>query len=75
MEPDLTDLISQAQAARIRGCSHEAIRDLIKRGKLKSFGIGDRVFVLRSEVERFKPGKPGPRKKPKKSSRKEPKTA
>ncbi|PYP87837.1 MAG: hypothetical protein DMF61_09340 [Blastocatellia bacterium AA13] len=72
MKPDLTDLISQAQAARIRGCSHEAIRDLIKRGKLKSFEIGDRVFVLQSEVERFKPGKPGPRKIPKKS--KKPKT-
>ena len=62
MKPDLEDLISQAEAARIRGCSHEAIRDLIRRGKLKSLKIGDRVFVSRREVENFKTGKPGPKK-------------
>ena len=52
---DLEDLITQAEAARIRGVSREAIYDLVARGKLKVVEIGGQKFVSRSEVERYEP--------------------
>jgi hypothetical protein len=64
MKIDPEELISQAQAARIRGCSHQAIVGLVKRGKLRTFKIGDKIFVLKSEVEAYNPGRAGrPKKK------------
>jgi excisionase family DNA binding protein len=64
MKVDLDDLISQAEAARIRGVGHEAIRQLIKRNRLKTFRIGGKVFLSRQEVEAYKPAVGGrPRKK------------
>ena len=45
--------ISQADAARIRGVSNQAIADLIKRGRLTSVSIAGRKLLLRSEVEAF----------------------
>lgn len=64
MKIDPEELISQAQAAKIRGVSHQAIVDLVARGKFKTFKIGDKVFLLRKEVENYKPGRAGrPRKK------------
>lgn len=33
-----TDLITQTEAARRRGCSRQAIHELVKRGRLKSYG-------------------------------------
>jgi len=60
---DLSDLISQAEAARIRGVTRAAIADLIKRGKLKSVDLAGRQLVYRSEIEAYEPGEPGrPRK-------------
>lgn len=58
---DLGDLISQAEAARIRGVTRAAIRDLIRRGRLRSAPIGGRELVYRSEVEAFEKEKPGPK--------------
>jgi excisionase family DNA binding protein len=52
---DLEDLITQAEAARIRGVSREAIYDLVARGKLKVRQIGGQKFVQRSEVENYEP--------------------
>ena len=64
MRLDESDMISQAEAARIRGVSHEAIRNLVERGRLKAYRIGGRVFVSRREVEAFEPDPGGrPRKK------------
>jgi excisionase family DNA binding protein len=60
-EGELSDLISQAEAARIRGVSRAAIRDLIRRGRLRSMEIGGRALVYRSEVEYFEKDKPGPK--------------
>lgn len=51
---DLTDLISQAEAARLRGVSREAIYDLVARGRLEAIEIGGMKFVQRSEVLGFK---------------------
>jgi hypothetical protein len=36
----------------------------VKRGKLRTFKIGDKIFVLKSEVEAYNPGRAGrPKKK------------
>jgi excisionase family DNA binding protein len=62
-EGELSDLISQAEAARIRGVSRAAIRDLIRRERLRSVSVGGRELVYRSEVEAFEKDKPGPKTK------------
>jgi predicted XRE-type DNA-binding protein len=63
------DLITQAEAARIRGVSPEAISNLIARGRLTPYDVAGRVHVRRSEVESFernpagRPSKKGKGKK------------
>jgi predicted XRE-type DNA-binding protein len=47
------DLITQAEAARIRDVTPEAIANLIKRGRLTAYDIAGRVHVRRSDVENF----------------------
>lgn len=59
---DLGDLISQAEAARIRGVTRAAIRDLIRRQRLRFVEVGGRELVYRSEVEAFKKNTPGPKR-------------
>lgn len=61
-ETVMSDLISQAEAARIRDVSRAAIRDLIRRGRLRSFNLAGRELVYRSEVESFEKEAPGPKK-------------
>ena len=51
----LENYISQAEAARIRGVSQQAIVNLIRRGRLTTVRVADRVLVIRSEVESFQP--------------------
>jgi excisionase family DNA binding protein len=60
---DMSDLISQSEAARLRGVSRNAIGYLVRQGRLSTTEVGGRTFVYRSEVEAFKPGKPGPKAK------------
>jgi hypothetical protein len=63
MKVELSDLITQKEAAKIRGVSPQSINDLVKRGKLRTFTIGDRKFLLRPEVKAYKAEKGGrPRK-------------
>jgi excisionase family DNA binding protein len=50
---DLEDLISQSEAARLRGVSRAAISDLIKRRRLRSIKIAGHQLLFRSEVESF----------------------
>lgn len=52
---ELQDLITQAEAARLRGVSREAIYGLVARGKLSVVEIGGQKFVRRSEVESYTP--------------------
>ncbi len=69
---DLNDLITQAEAARIREVSREAIADLIARKRLQTVEIAGQRFVKRSEVESFierKAGRP-PKAKPAPNGRK-----
>jgi hypothetical protein len=59
------DLIRQAEAARLRGVTREAINDLIKRRKLKTKVIGGVTFVSRKEVLNYEPesgGRPAKKK-------------
>lgn len=55
----LQDLISQKEAAEIRGVSIQAIDYLIKAGRLKGVKVGGKTFVIRKEVEEFKPKRTG----------------
>jgi hypothetical protein len=48
------DLITQAEAARLRGVTQVAIADLIKRGRLSPVEIAGRKHLRRSELLRFK---------------------
>lgn len=61
----MSDLITQAEAARLRNVSPQAISDLIKRNKLKTKTIGTVTFVYRSSVLAYKPsagGRPAKKK-------------
>jgi hypothetical protein len=55
------DWISQAEGARLRGVSRQAIANLVKNGRLRTFAVGGRVFVSRAELlafERLPAGRP-----------------
>jgi excisionase family DNA binding protein len=51
--------VSQAEAARIRGVSRQAISRLIKKERLRVLRIGGKVLVSRNEIEAFVPEQPG----------------
>ena len=55
------DLITQAEAARLRGVTRAAIAYLVAQGRLHTYERFGVTFVSRSEVEGFEPQKPGPR--------------
>jgi len=52
---DPSDWISQAEAARLRGVSRQAIALLVKKKRLMVLKIGGRLLVSRKDVEAFKP--------------------
>lgn len=52
---DPNEWISQAEAARLRGVSRQAIALLVKKGRLPILKIGGRLLVRRKEVEDFTP--------------------
>lgn len=52
---DPNEWISQAEAARLRGVSRQAIALLVKKGRLSVLKIGGRLLVRRKEVEEFTP--------------------
>jgi excisionase family DNA binding protein len=51
--------ISQAEAARIRGVSPQAIARLIQKGRFKPLEIGGRLLLRRTEVENYQVKPPG----------------
>jgi predicted DNA-binding protein (UPF0251 family) len=53
--------ISQAEAARIRGVSQQAIDNLVKRNRFKTLKFGGRTLLNRADVENYQPHPPGPR--------------
>ena len=60
---DADEWVSQAEAARIRGVSRQAIARLIKKGRFRVLKIGGKVLLKRSDVKAYEPEEPGrPRK-------------
>lgn len=51
--------ISQAQAARLRNVSRQAIAKLVGNGRLRTLEVGGRSFVSRADVLAFEPNPPG----------------
>lgn len=67
---DMSDLITQAEAARIRGVTPASISELVSRGRLRSVEMFGKRLVYRSEVESFEPEHKGwPKGKARKSRR------
>jgi hypothetical protein len=63
MKIDLSELVSIPEAAKMRGVSNQAISKLMQRGRLTTIEISGKKFLLRKEVEAFKPDVGGrPRK-------------
>ena len=63
MKIDLDKMVTQAEAAEIRGVSLQAISYLVKNGRLKSVKVVGRVLLYRDEVENFIPNLGGRPKK------------
>ena len=63
---DPTEWVSQADAAKIRGVTRQAIARLLAKGRFTALSIAGKVLLKRSEVGEFKP-KP-PRLSPKDSN-------
>jgi len=65
MNIDPSELVSQPEAAKMRGVSTQAINKLMQRGRLTVIEISGKKFLLRKEVEAFEPNITGrPRKNP-----------
>ena len=57
------DWISQAEAARLRGVSQQAIYQLVEKGRFRTLEIGGRTLVWREDVQNYEAQKGGrPRK-------------
>jgi excisionase family DNA binding protein len=57
---NVKDWISKSEAARLRGVSRQAIWELVRRGRLKSFRFGGRMYLSRTEVMGFERRARGP---------------
>jgi excisionase family DNA binding protein len=58
---EMDDLITQTEAAKLRGISLPSINELVRRGRLRSKEVFGKNLVYRSEVLAFKKEKPGPK--------------
>lgn len=56
---DTEDLITQAEAAELRGSTIPAINELVRRGRLRSVARFGKTLVFRSEVLAYEPSKGG----------------
>ncbi len=56
---NLSQWISQAEAARRRGVSRQAIAKLVKLGRLRTLVIGGHTLVQRDDVKTFEPRSAG----------------
>jgi excisionase family DNA binding protein len=57
----MDDLVSISQAAELRGVSHAAIQDLIKRGRLAPVEVAGRRLLRRGDVQGFQRASKGGR--------------
>jgi hypothetical protein len=58
---DDDDLVTQAEAARLRGVTRSAITYLITQGRLRTHERYGVRFLSRAEVIAYEPAKPGPK--------------
>jgi hypothetical protein len=58
---ELEELISQADAAKLRGVSRASISELIARGRLVPVTVAGRKLLRRSDVLNFQEEKRGPK--------------
>ena len=66
---DSSQWVSQAEAAKIRKVTRQAISRLVKKGRFTTLVIGGKAFLKRSDVEGFTPRTPGPAARQKNSRR------
>jgi predicted XRE-type DNA-binding protein len=52
---NVSDLITQAEAARLRGVTRATISALVKKGRFKTFSIAGQQFLSRTQVVSFVP--------------------
>jgi len=50
---DLSEWISLAEAARVRGVTRQAVSKLVKQGRLRTLNAGGRFLVHREDVLSF----------------------
>ena len=74
MKIDLSELVSQREAAEIRGVTVQAIHFLLKRGRFTPVEVGGKTFLLWKEVEAFEPD-PGGRPRKNSTTHKSPTTS
>lgn len=65
-DPDVW--VSQAQAARLRGVSRQAISKIARSGRISTMEIGGRLFVRKDQIVEFTAAKAGRPKNGKKST-------
>lgn len=68
-EPAADPWVSQAEAARIRGISRQAIAKLIKKQRFRVLRVGGRLFLRRRDVEHYRAERPGRPKNERKNTR------
>ena len=74
MKININELVSQREAAEMRGVTVQAIHFLVKRGRFTTVEVSGKTFLLRKEVAAFEPSVGGrPRKNA--PTRKSPKTS
>jgi excisionase family DNA binding protein len=59
LQINIADWMSQAEAARLRGCTRQAISKLIKKQKLHTLEVGGHVLVNRIELMEYEDGSAG----------------
>lgn len=67
---EMLDLITQADAARLKNVTRSAITYLVKRGRLRTKMMFGHKLVYKSEVLNLQHGKPGPKKRAVEKSKK-----
>lgn len=54
-----SEWVTQAEAARLRNVSRQAVAKLVGNGRLRTLHVGGRSFVSRVDVLAFEPNPPG----------------